>query len=89
MTSQIQKIEAGQFLYNSTARPVQVVDLDRRDEQPGDPPPNGGSWTAIRVTLAVDAADVLHEGVRHHLDAHAGPSPPRSTARATWRSCST
>ena len=46
-------------------------------------PPSGGSWTAIRVTLAVDSADVLHEGLRRHHHAHAGPSRPRSTGRAT------
>jgi hypothetical protein len=50
--AQIQKIEAGQYLYNATTQQFQVSSwVDVTNNQ--DSAPQNGSWTAIRVTLAV------------------------------------
>jgi hypothetical protein len=52
--SQIQKIEAGQYLYDPTAGVFRVATwIDVTNSQSAAPPSGSGSWTGIRVTLAV------------------------------------
>ena len=51
--SQIQKVEVGQYLYDATAQKFQVSTWYDVTSSQGTTPPSG-SWTAIRVTLAVN-----------------------------------
>jgi hypothetical protein len=53
-STQIQKVEAGQYVYDPTAQRFRVPTWTDVTSSQSAPPPAAGAWTAIRVTLSTN-----------------------------------